>query len=87
MVNDHTTNVAKATEPAYASAPTQLHPFTESVEYLTTSLVTEQKEKEKRQLNVIIYKLDAQAQLGVGMVGYLPYRYLTLLYNQNLPSI
>ena len=33
-----------------------------SVEYFTISLVTEQEEKGKRQLNVIVYKLDKSSE-------------------------
>ena len=46
MLNDHTTSLAKASESANASTPISA----ESVEHLTASLVTEQKEKEKTQL-------------------------------------
>ena len=44
----------KTSEMANASTPTS----PESVEYLTVSLVTEQKEKGKKELNVIVHKLD-----------------------------
>ena len=57
MLNDHTTSLAKASESANVSTPISA----ESVEHLTASLVTEQKEKEKRQLNVIVHKLDESA--------------------------
>ena len=57
MLNDHTTSLAKASESANASTPTSA----EYVEHLTVSVVTEQKEKEKRQLNVIVHKLVESA--------------------------
>ena len=44
----------KASETANASTPISA----ESVEHLTVSLVTEQKEKGKKELNVIVHKLD-----------------------------
>ena len=57
MLNDHTTSLAKAYKSANASTPI----FAEYVEHLTVSLVTEQKEKEKRQLNIIVHKLVKSA--------------------------
>lgn len=51
MLNDHATNVVKASE-------------TESVEHLTVSLVEIQKKDGKETFEFIIYKLDESSASG-----------------------
>ena len=58
------------------SAPT----FTESVEHLTVSLVTEQKREGKRQLNFIIHKLDESPASDGPSIGLIMCPYKIQLY-------
>ena len=53
MLSGHVTGLVKASDSANVSAP--ITP--ESVEHIAVSLVSEQKEKERRQLNIIVHKL------------------------------
>ena len=51
LLNDHTTKLSKVPTSVNAVSP-------DSAEQIAVSLLSEQKEKEKRQLNVIIHKLE-----------------------------
>ena len=54
MLTGHVTGLAKASGSVNANAP--ISP--DSVEHIAISLVSEQKEKERRQLNLIVHKLE-----------------------------
>ena len=54
MLTGHVTGLAKASDSVNATAP--ITP--DSVEHIAISLVSEQKEKERRQLNLIVHKLE-----------------------------